>query len=77
MYAVSLLSRFMHCYNIPHFNIAKRVLRYIKRIANFGVWFMKVDVLKLVGYSDSDCAGSVDVRSTFRYLFSLGSGVFS
>ncbi|KAA3461886.1 hypothetical protein EPI10_028422 [Gossypium australe] len=76
MYAVGLLSRFMHCCNIPHFNIAKRVLRYIKGIANFGVWFMKANVLKLVGYSDSDWVGSMDdMQSTSKYLFSLGSGV--
>ncbi|KAG8488543.1 hypothetical protein CXB51_016302 [Gossypium anomalum] len=30
MFAVSLLSRFMHCYNVQHFQTAKRVLRYIK-----------------------------------------------
>lgn len=39
---------------------------------------MKTDVLKLVGYSDSDWAGSVnDMQSTSRYPFSLGPGVFS
>lgn len=60
MYAGGLLSRFMHYCNISHFKFAKRVLRYIKGTTNFCVWFKKADALKLVVYTDSDWAGSVD-----------------
>ncbi|XP_016740119.1 secreted RxLR effector protein 161-like [Gossypium hirsutum] len=59
MYAVSLLSRFMHCCNVAHFKAAKRVLRYVKGTLNYGVNFVKAEELKLVGYSNSDWAGSV------------------
>lgn len=41
MYAASLLSRFMHCASELHFMAAKRVLRYIKGTADFGVFFKK------------------------------------
>ncbi|KAG8474453.1 hypothetical protein CXB51_033539 [Gossypium anomalum] len=54
MYAVSLLSRFMHCCNIAHFKVAKRVLRYVKGTLGYGVKFERAKELKLVGYSDSD-----------------------
>ncbi|KAK5846720.1 hypothetical protein PVK06_003017 [Gossypium arboreum] len=78
MYAVSLLSRFMHCCNVAHFKAAKRVLRYVKGTLNFGVKFGKADELKPVGYSDSDWVGSVDdMKSTSGYFFTLGSSVFS
>ncbi|KAK5841095.1 hypothetical protein PVK06_010003 [Gossypium arboreum] len=78
LYAVSLLSRFMHYCNVAHFKAAKRVLRYVKGTLNFGVKFGRSNELKLVGYSDSDWAGSVDgMKSTSGYFFSLGSSVFS
>ncbi|KAG8490933.1 hypothetical protein CXB51_014728 [Gossypium anomalum] len=78
LYAVGLLSRFMHCCNVAHFKAAKRVLRYVKGTLNFGVKFGRSKELKLVGYSDSDWAGSVDdIKSTSGYFFSLGSSVFS
>ncbi|KAG8480457.1 hypothetical protein CXB51_024633 [Gossypium anomalum] len=71
VYAVSLLSRFMHCCNVALFKAAERVLGY-------GVKFERAEELKLVGYSDSDWAGSVDdMKSTSGYFFTLGSGVFS
>ncbi|XP_012453211.1 uncharacterized protein LOC105775227 [Gossypium raimondii] len=53
MYAVSLLSRFMHCLNESHFRAAKRVLRYIKGTLSYGMLFAKAENLKLVGYCDS------------------------
>ncbi|KAA3487147.1 laccase-2-like [Gossypium australe] len=39
MFAVSLLSRFMHCYNVAHFKVAKRVLRYVKGTLSYRVKF--------------------------------------
>ncbi|XP_052489879.1 uncharacterized mitochondrial protein AtMg00810-like [Gossypium raimondii] len=54
MFVVSLLSRFMHCCNVNHFQAAKRVLRYIKGTLSFGMMFTKVDSMKLIGFADSD-----------------------
>ncbi|XP_040957918.1 secreted RxLR effector protein 161-like [Gossypium hirsutum] len=77
MYDVSLLSRFMHCYNINHFQAAKRVLRYIKGTLCFGVLFTKAEHMKLLGYIDNDWAGPIDdMKSTSGYLFTLGSAIF-
>ncbi|KAG8499820.1 hypothetical protein CXB51_006167 [Gossypium anomalum] len=76
MFAVSLLSRFMHCCNVLHFQAAKRVLRYIKGTLNHGLLFSKAEKLKLTGYTDSDCAGSKDdMKSTSGYAFTLGSAM--
>ncbi|KAK5793053.1 hypothetical protein PVK06_034188 [Gossypium arboreum] len=75
MYAVSLLSRFMHCCNVVHCKAAKRVLIYVKGTLDHGVKFEKAKELKLIGYSDSDWAGSIDdMKSTSGYFFTLGSG---
>ncbi|XP_052878835.1 secreted RxLR effector protein 161-like [Gossypium arboreum] len=77
MYAVSLLSKFMHCYHVVHFKAAKRVLKYLKGTLNHRVIFEKAKELKLIRYSDSDWVGSInDMKSTSGYFFTLGSGVF-
>ncbi|KAK5786860.1 hypothetical protein PVK06_041506 [Gossypium arboreum] len=77
MFGVSLLSRFMHCYNVIHFKAAKRILRYVKGTLSYGVKFEKGKELQLIGYSDSDWAGSVDdMKSTSGYFFTIGLGVF-
>ena len=80
LFAVSVLSRFMHSPSEKHFSAAKRVLRYIKGTIDLGVQFSKFveGDLKLLGYSNSDWGGCVDdSRSTLGYLFSLGSGFFT
>ncbi|KAG8479389.1 hypothetical protein CXB51_029761 [Gossypium anomalum] len=76
MFAVSLLSRFMHCCNVQHFQAAKRVLRYIKGNLSHGLLFSKAAELKLKGYTDSDWASSKDnMKSTLGYAFTLGTAM--
>lgn len=75
LFAISLLSRFMHCASEMHLKAARRVLRYIfKGTVNYGVKFESCQNFKLCGFSDSDWAGSIDdMKSSSRYCFSLGS----
>jgi predicted peroxiredoxin len=78
LFAVSILSRFMHCASEMHLKAAKRILRYIKGTIDYGVKFESCPTFKLCGFSDSDWAGSIDdMKSTSGYCFSLGSGIFS
>lgn len=77
-HAVSLLSRFMNEPSKIHLSSAKRILRYLKGTKDHGIEFKKEDCCKLVGYTDSDWAGSVDDRkSTSGYIFCLGTKVIS
>ncbi|KAK4394734.1 Retrovirus-related Pol polyprotein from transposon RE1 [Sesamum angolense] len=78
MFATSLLSRFMQSPSQVHYAAAKRILRYLRGTKDFGIWYKSTNDAKLVGYTDSDWAGSVDdMKSTSGYTFSLGSGIFS
>ncbi|XP_015170395.1 uncharacterized mitochondrial protein AtMg00810-like [Solanum tuberosum] len=78
MFAASLLSRFMQSRCQVHLGVAKRTLRYIEGTADYGIWFKREEQGQLMGYSDSDWAGSVDdMKSTSGYAFTLGSGMFS
>ncbi|XP_015579093.1 uncharacterized mitochondrial protein AtMg00240-like [Ricinus communis] len=72
MFLASLLSRFTHSPSQAHFGAGKRVLKYLKETLNFGLWYEKNAKMKLVGFMDSDWAGSVDdSKSTSSYIFHL------
>jgi hypothetical protein len=78
LFVVSLLSRFMHGASELHLRAAKRILRYVRGTVSYGVKYEKCQSFKLHGFSDSDWAGSIeDMKSTSRYCFTFGSGVFS
>ncbi|CAL9017140.1 unnamed protein product [Prunus brigantina] len=78
MFAASLLARFMHGPTRKHMGTAKRVLRYVQGTTDYGIVYKKGKEARLIGYCDSDWAGSEDdMKSTSGYAFNLGSGVFS
>ena len=78
MFAANLLSRFMHSPSHFYYAAAKRVLRYIQGTTSYGIRYNKNKEVQLLGYCDSDWGGCVDdMKSTFGYTFSLGSGMFS
>ncbi|CAL2260415.1 unnamed protein product [Prunus armeniaca] len=78
MFSVSLVSRFMEKPYSNHWDVVKRILRYVKGTVDYGIFYEANIPINLVGYTDSDLAGSVDdCKSTFGYVFNLGSGVFS
>ena len=56
----------------------KHVLRYLKGTIDYGLQYAGDCNFSLVGYTDSDWAGSVpDRKSTFGCCFSLGSAVIA
>ncbi|KAG6433701.1 hypothetical protein SASPL_105316 [Salvia splendens] len=74
-FVVGMVSRFMHNPTRQHFGPAKRILRYVAGTQSFGIWYSNVAEFELVGFTDSDWAGSVDDRrSTSGFVFNLGSG---
>ncbi|GJZ39745.1 hypothetical protein Tco_0586308 [Tanacetum coccineum] len=78
MFAASLLSRFMHNPSQIHMGVGKRILRYLQGTKDFGIKYVKNANINLHGFCDSNWGGCTDdMKSTSRYIFSLGSGVFS
>jgi hypothetical protein len=78
MFSVSLINRYMERPTDSHFQAAKRILRYIKGMTGFGIFYKKGGSEELVGYSDSDYAGDQnDRKSTSGYAFLMNSGAVS
>ena len=78
MYATCLCARFQADPRDMHLVAVKRILRYLKGTPNLGIWYPKESGFNLVGYSDSDYAGSVvDRKSTSGSCQFLGSRLIS
>lgn len=61
-----------------HLGIAKRMLKYIKRSTDLGIWYKKIREVQLTRYTNCDLAGCVDdSKSTSWYIFSFGTGTMS
>ena len=64
-YAVQQICLFMHAPREPHFQLLKRILRYIKGTINQGLIISPTSTTKLTAYADADWGGCPDFhRST-------------
>jgi hypothetical protein len=76
MFVVILILRFMETPKSTHWQAGKRIMRCVARTTDFGIRYTSSLNFELIGYTDSDFAGSIDDRkSTYGYVFSLGSRV--
>lgn len=57
-FPVSVLSRELHAPTIAHWELAKRVIRYLKGTKDIGIVFQGKMSLPIVGYSDADYGGN-------------------
>lgn len=62
MYAVCLISRYMSKPTLLHFQIAKRILSYLKGTENFGIHYEKSSKAGMHVFSDSDYVWDVNDR---------------
>ena len=77
-FAVSTLSQYMCELRQIHWVAAKHVLRYLHGTVGYGLRYLVDSDMHLVGYTDSDWAGSVeDRKSTSGCCFSLEYVVIS
>ena len=76
--AIGILARFMQDPGRPHWEAAKRVLRYVQHTRKLGLHYARRQNLEIVGFCDSDWGGDPDTRkSTTGYVFLVGGGAFS
>jgi hypothetical protein len=75
---VNTLSQYLVEPRCVHLVATKYVMRYLKGTLDFGLFYNGDQDFKLIGYIDSDWAGSVsDRKITLGCCFSLGSSMTS
>jgi hypothetical protein len=73
-FVVNTLSQYLVEPRCVHLVVAKHVMRYLKGMLDFGLCYNGDQEFRLIGYTDSDWAGSVsDRKITSGCCFSLGS----
>ena len=69
VYAVSVVSQFMHNPSKDYMGVVIRILRYLKSSPGKGLIFSKNAHLNIEGYIDADWAGKIlDINSTSSYF---------
>lgn len=75
-YAVSVVSQFMHNPSEQHMSAVNRILAYLKSSPGKGILYSKEGHLDIMGYTDSDFAGSrLDRKSTSGYVSFVGGNL--
>lgn len=75
-YAVGVASRYLAKHSMVQWNGVKRILKYLRGTANYGILYKSNSSCEITGYCDSDFAGDVSTRkSTTGYNFMLCDGV--
>ncbi|KAF5452575.1 hypothetical protein F2P56_027555, partial [Juglans regia] len=78
VYAVNILSQFMHAPRVPHMTAATRVLGYLKGNPGQGIFFSSSSTTQVTAYTDSDWASCPTTRrSTTGYFIQLGTSPIS
>ena len=77
-YTVNQLSKFMVKLITLFWKVGKHVLRYISGTTEYGLWYRRIDGVKLQVFIDADWACSPsDRKSTSGGIFSIGSTTVS
>ncbi|XP_074318569.1 secreted RxLR effector protein 161-like [Silene latifolia] len=72
---LGVLGRYQSNPCIDHWEVTKKVLRYLQGAKDYMLMYRRTDSLEVVGYSDSDFVGWIDSRkSTLGYVFMLDNG---
>ena len=77
-YSVGVCAKYQTNPKESHMTALKRIIKYVKTTADFGVWYNKDTNDVLTGYSDADWAGNADDRkSTLGGFFYMGNNLVS
>ncbi|XP_035541937.1 uncharacterized mitochondrial protein AtMg00810-like [Juglans regia] len=77
-YSVNYVCQFMQTPTVGHFQLVKRILRYLQGTATLGLRILSISTLDLYGFSDADWVGYPTTRrSTIGFCTFLGSNCIS
>ena len=75
-FVTGLLGRYQSNPGIEHWELVKKVLRYLQGTKGLMLTYRRSDSLHIEGYIDSDYTGD-DRKCTSRYIFTLAGGAIS
>ena len=64
-YSVGVCARYQANPKESHMIALTKIIKYVKAIADFGVWYSKDTNDVLAGYFDANCPGNADVRKKY------------
>ena len=77
-YSVGVCARYQANLKESHMIALKKIIKYVKATANFGVWYNKDTNVVLARYSDVDWAGNAnDRKNTSESCFYMGNNLVS
>ena len=77
-YSIRVCARYQANLKESHMIALKRIIKYLKTTADFGVWYIKDTNDVFIEYSDADGAGNADDRkSTLGGCFYVGNNLIS
>ena len=77
-FVVGVFGRFMSNPGVIHYQVVKKVLRYLQVTKDHMLTYQHTNSLDVVGYSNADFKGYVnDKKSTTGYIFFMAGGVVS
>ncbi|KAL5194739.1 hypothetical protein HKD37_20G056758 [Glycine soja] len=75
LHGASVLTKYLHCANDENFKATKRMFQITSK--RLPIMESSMKEINFHGFSDSGCPGPIeDMKSTYRYYFSLGSEIF-
>ena len=78
IFSVCMCARFQSNPKQSRLSVVKRIIRYLLGTMNIGLWYPKNSTCNLIGYSDSDFAGSkIDRKSTSGTCHFIGYALVS
>ena len=74
-FIVGMLGKYLSNSRIDHRRAAKRAFRYLQNTKDYMLTYKRLDLIEIIGYSDSDFVGCQDSRrSTSGYIYLLDGG---
>ena len=75
-FSVGVCSRFQFNLKVSHLNAIKRIIKYVGRTYNYGLFYSKESNLSLAGFFYSDWAGNADdKKNTTGGCFYVGANL--
>lgn len=70
MYGVSLVSRYLNCFDHTHWNVVKKIMKYLKETKDYGLCYSSSQKNEIEAFSDADYAKDTTTRKSLTgYVF--------